>query len=61
MSSLLLPIDSMFQNCPPVHLTPRQEKACRNGAAFSLPWRPAPTGFMALPNFWHWDSATEPS
>ena len=40
MSSLLLPIDSMFQNCPPVHLTPRQEKACRNGAAFSLPLAP---------------------
>ena len=33
--SLLRPIDSMFPEYPPLGLTPRQEKACRNGAAFS--------------------------
>ena len=36
VSSLLLPVDSLFQDSPPVRLTPRQERACRDGAAFSL-------------------------
>ena len=36
VSSLLLPVDSLFQDSPPVQLTPRQERACRDGAAFSL-------------------------
>ena len=40
VSSLLLPVDSMFESSPPVRLTPRQERACRCGAAFSLTLAP---------------------
>ena len=31
----LLPVDSMFKNHPPVTLTEKQEKCCRNGVAFT--------------------------
>ena len=34
------PVDSMFESSPPVRLTPRQERACRCGAAFSLTLAP---------------------
>ncbi|MGM9641529.1 MAG: tRNA pseudouridine(55) synthase TruB [Faecousia sp.] len=37
VEKLLLPIDSVFLDHPPVRLTPRQAKACRNGAKFSIP------------------------
>lgn len=37
VEKLLLPIDSMFAAHPAVGLTPRQAKACRNGAKFSIP------------------------
>ena len=40
VSSLLLPVDSMFESSPPVRLTPRQERACRCGAAFSVALAP---------------------
>ena len=40
VSSLLLPVDSMFESRPPVRLTPRQERACRCGAAFSVALAP---------------------
>ena len=40
VSSLLLPVDSMFESSPPVRLTPWQERACRCGAAFSLTLAP---------------------
>ncbi len=40
ISSLLLPIDSMFESSPPVHLTHRQERACRCGASFPLTLTP---------------------
>ena len=33
----LRPVDSMFRNYPEVILSPKQEKCCRNGAAFSIP------------------------
>ena len=32
----LRPVDSMFRNYPKVILSPKQEKCCRNGAAFSI-------------------------
>lgn len=32
----LRPVDSMFRNYPAVTLSPKQEKCCRNGAAFSI-------------------------
>ena len=32
----LRPVDSMFRNYPEVILSPKQEKCCRNGAAFSI-------------------------
>ncbi len=32
----LRPVDSMFQNYPAITLSPKQEKCCRNGAAFSI-------------------------
>lgn len=32
----LRPADSMFRNYPAVTLSPKQEKCCRNGAAFSI-------------------------
>ncbi len=32
----LRPVDSMFRNHPAVTLSPKQEKCCRNGAAFSI-------------------------
>ena len=32
--SLLLPVDTLFSECPPVVLTPAQEKAVRNGGRF---------------------------
>jgi tRNA pseudouridine55 synthase len=31
----LLPVDSMFANHPPITLTEKQEKCCRNGVAFT--------------------------
>lgn len=37
VEKLLLPIDSVFREHPPVRLTPRQAKACRNGAKCSIP------------------------
>lgn len=40
VESLLLPIDSMFAQAPPLELTSKQEKACRNGAAFSIALEP---------------------
>ena len=33
--SYLLPVDSMFKAYPPVTLTEKQEKCCRNGVAFT--------------------------
>ncbi len=35
VEQLLLPMDSMFSDHPPVLLTPKQEKVCRNGGRFS--------------------------
>jgi len=32
----LRPVDSMFRNHPAVTLSAKQEKCCRNGAAFSI-------------------------
>ena len=32
----LLPVDSMFANYPPVTLTEKQEKCCRNGVSFTV-------------------------
>ena len=32
----LRPVDSMFRNYPPLTLSPKQEKCCRNGASFSI-------------------------
>ena len=32
----LRPVDSMFRNFPAVTLSAKQEKCCRNGAAFSI-------------------------
>ena len=32
----LRPVDSMFRNYPAITLSPKQEKCCRNGAAFSM-------------------------
>lgn len=32
----LRPVDSMFRNYPELILSPKQEKCCRNGAAFSI-------------------------
>jgi tRNA U55 pseudouridine synthase TruB len=32
----LRPVDSMFRCHPAVTLSPKQEKCCRNGAAFSI-------------------------
>ncbi len=37
VEKLLLPMDSMFTQHPPVELTPNQGKACRNGGRFSTP------------------------
>ena len=36
----LRPVDSMFRSLPAVTLTPNQEKRCRNGNAFSVPYAP---------------------
>lgn len=33
---LLLPLDTMFSQYPPLHLTPKQSKVCRNGGKFSV-------------------------
>ena len=49
VSSLVAPVDSLFQDSPPVQLTPRQERACRDGAAFSL--NLAPGDLPALRRF----------
>lgn len=37
VEALLLPVDSMFRGNPALELTPKQEKAVRNGASFTLP------------------------
>ena len=34
----LRPVDSMFRNYPRLTLTPNQEKRCRNGNSFSVPY-----------------------
>lgn len=53
-AALLRPVDSLFSEYPALSLTPGQEKACRNGAAFSCPAGPGVyrlyggTGFLAL-------------
>ena len=36
----LRPVDSMFRNFDAVTLSPKQEKCCRNGAAFSMKLEP---------------------
>lgn len=40
VSCLLRPMDSMFTQSPAVHLTPRQERVCRNGGRFSTTLAP---------------------
>ncbi len=37
VEKLLLPIDSMFPDAPPLRLTVNQAKVCRNGGKFSIP------------------------